>query len=283
MHINEVKTAKCGLEMTLIAWRKKNDIDVMFSDGVIVREKTYQNFKRGNIGHPDHDTQKERFSSRLHETSIANNGQLMTIIRYNNAKDLDVMFEDGFIKYNTEYKHFKSGGIQNPNFVVKKDQKLSDRVGESYIYNGVSYRITGYNGANDITVLTSDIGLIKSTYSAFKRHKELGKRKRLSLKIESKQIKTNSGVNLTVVKYNNAKDVIVKFEDDSIKSVSLFQLENRWGISLHRGSEFGNFIINKKIKSTKDGTFYLCSCKNCGYKDILSPSEIIKHICNKDL
>ena len=43
---------KCGLEAEIIAYRRNEDIDVRFPDGVVVKNVQYTNFKRGMVGHP---------------------------------------------------------------------------------------------------------------------------------------------------------------------------------------------------------------------------------------
>ena len=50
--IDEKKMMKCGLEAEIIAYRRNEDIDVRFPDGVVVKNVQYTNFKRGMVGHP---------------------------------------------------------------------------------------------------------------------------------------------------------------------------------------------------------------------------------------
>lgn len=52
-HIGETNVAKNGLKMTIIAYRKYNDIDIQFEDGTNVYNKTYINFKKGEIRMPN--------------------------------------------------------------------------------------------------------------------------------------------------------------------------------------------------------------------------------------
>ena len=51
-YLYETKTMNCGLTATIIAYRKSSDIDIQFENGIIVTNKTYQNFKRGQIKCP---------------------------------------------------------------------------------------------------------------------------------------------------------------------------------------------------------------------------------------
>ena len=50
--IGEKRIMKCGLEAEIISYRKSEDMDVRFPDGVIVKNVQYTNFKRGMVGHP---------------------------------------------------------------------------------------------------------------------------------------------------------------------------------------------------------------------------------------
>lgn len=42
----EIGKATSGMLMKIIAFRRSDDIDVQFEDGVIVTKKTYTNFKK---------------------------------------------------------------------------------------------------------------------------------------------------------------------------------------------------------------------------------------------
>ena len=46
------KIMKCRLEAEIIAYRRSEDMDVRFPDGVVVKNVGYGNFKRGMVGHP---------------------------------------------------------------------------------------------------------------------------------------------------------------------------------------------------------------------------------------
>ena len=56
-------------------------------------------------------------SERLGEENINNQGLRMKIVEYNNAKNIDVEFENGWIAKNVNYNNqFKIGNIKNPYF-----------------------------------------------------------------------------------------------------------------------------------------------------------------------
>ena len=111
----ETTIANNGMKMTIIAYRNSYDIDVQFEDGAIKKGVRYSCFKRGIIRHPE-AWEKLFLNKRIGETSVANNGMKMTIIAYRSATDIDVQFEDGFIKEGLDYAAFTTGAVQNPHF-----------------------------------------------------------------------------------------------------------------------------------------------------------------------
>lgn len=52
--------------------------------------------------------------NRIGEITTNNQNLKMIIIKYNNANDVDIKFEDGHIIKNVKYCHFKNGCIKNP-------------------------------------------------------------------------------------------------------------------------------------------------------------------------
>ena len=115
--INKTNIAKNGQRMTIIEYRKCNDIDIKFEDGTIVKHKSYNTFQKGEIKNPNlqHTLIKK---DKVNETNIATNGQKMTIIKYQKYNDIDVQFEDGSVVTHKDYKSFKKGNIKNPNCIV---------------------------------------------------------------------------------------------------------------------------------------------------------------------
>ena len=111
----EQNVAKNGLQMTIIVYRNTRDIDVQFDDKekTIVRHKTYQCFKRGEIKNPN-QKHGAKFKNRTGESAIATCGKKMTIIAYRSATDIDVEFDDGTVVFNKSYSHFKKGKINYP-------------------------------------------------------------------------------------------------------------------------------------------------------------------------
>lgn len=107
----ETNIANNGQVMTIIEYRRNDDIDIQFEDGTIIKNRSYDNFKKGKIKFPN-------IKNRIEETNIASNEQTMTIIDYRNNQDIDIQFEDGTIVKNKTYNSFKLGNIKNPNCVI---------------------------------------------------------------------------------------------------------------------------------------------------------------------
>lgn len=121
----EINIAKNGQTITIIGYRRNDDIDVQFEDGTIIKNKSYDNFKKGKmynqfkLGNIDNPNTSLRLKNRTGEKSVTTNEQTMTIIKYRNNQDIDVQFEDGTIVKHKQYISFKKGNIKNPNYKKK--------------------------------------------------------------------------------------------------------------------------------------------------------------------
>lgn len=133
--IGETRMMNCGMEATIISYRKSKDIDIRFKDGIIVTNKDYRNFLIGNIKHPNMRKKRKKsnpygnyVNEKLHLQAVARhlgevsknkNGQMMTIIEYRKYENIDVQFEDGTIVKHARYDAFKNGSLLNPNAPLK--------------------------------------------------------------------------------------------------------------------------------------------------------------------
>ena len=161
--IGEESISTNGQKMKIIAYRSTNDIDVQFEDGNIVKNKSYAHFKEGKISQMSLNKEK-----RLGETKIMKCGKKATIIKYNNAHDLTIKFEDGVIVKHKYYTDFANGLIKHPNIstseyaitksgetIVKKYRKLC--IGQTNTAkNGQTITITNYDGYDDVEVTFDD-------------------------------------------------------------------------------------------------------------------------------
>lgn len=128
--IGEKRIMSCGLEAEIIAYRKSTDIDVRFSDEIIVTCKRYCNFAKGHIGHPNIEIRgkaggiKSKYE-RIGEKRVMNCGLEAEIIAYRNYDHIDVRFYDGTIVTNKRYGNFIKGKIRHPN--LKPSNRLEEK------------------------------------------------------------------------------------------------------------------------------------------------------------
>lgn len=160
-------------------------------------------------------------TNRLGESRIANNGQKMTICKYETAHRIWVKFEDGTVVGPVFYNRYLEGTISNPNY------KKPTPVGETIIaLNGQKMTIIAWRHHKDIDVQFEDGTIV--------RHKEHGAFKKGQIKnpnvrdtrlaYSQKHIgETNtsvSGQKMTIVSWRGTKDIDVKFEDETIVTTS---------------------------------------------------------------
>ena len=105
---NEENVNYQGLKMWIKEYRKCDDIDVIFEDNTIVKNRSYYDFKNGFIRNINYN-----INYYIGTENINNQGLKMKVIKYNNYSDIDVQFEDGLIIKNRNYNDFKKGSIKN--------------------------------------------------------------------------------------------------------------------------------------------------------------------------
>lgn len=113
-HIGEEKYAYNGLLMKIVGYRNREDLDIEFEDGIVVKNKTYKIFQSGYVKHPYISSQKAKIN-RTGEINFARNGMRMKILKYRTNNDIDVEFEDGTIIEHKTYQNFRIGNISHPN------------------------------------------------------------------------------------------------------------------------------------------------------------------------
>ena len=162
VRLGETRMMNCGMEATIIRYGGATDIDVRFEDGAVAKNKAYGEFKKGGIAHPS-TTAK----ARLGETRMMNCGMEATIIRYENADDINICFEDGKVVEHKTYRAFKKRYIahQNTNVLVEA------RLGETRMMNcGMKATIIRYGNNTDIDVCFEDGTIVEhKTYNAFEK------------------------------------------------------------------------------------------------------------------
>ena len=149
------------------------------------------------------------FKDRTGEENVNKQGLKMKIIKYTTRKDVDIEFEDGYIATKKHYESFSTGRIINPNY-TKKNRETEENINSQ----GVSMKILEYRSASDIDVQFEDGYIARNRdYGEFKRGSILNPNYPNS-RVRDKvgEINTmNNGEICKIIKYNNSKDITVKF------------------------------------------------------------------------
>jgi len=241
--------------------------------GLWQKIKRMENLKKGTIANPKNK------ASRLGETRMMNCGMEATIIRYENAMDIDVRFEDGTVVEHKTYDAFKKGTIVNQNIKASAENRL----GETRMMNcGMEATIIRYGGVRDIDVCFKDGTVAEhKVYNAFEKgniaHPNTTAKARLG---ETRMM--NCGMEATIIRYGGAADIDVRFEDESVVEHKTYDNFKRGTIAhkslsqSHGSKDFHGFICKQGFKD-EDRVLYECICKHCGLEDVLTPQEMMRH------
>lgn len=299
----EQGVANNGMRMIIIACRGTDDIDIQFEDGTIVYNKQYCNFKKGKIKYPNtlknsktdcstnvkksKSVVKKKLVSRgecgskIGEVVRANNGMLMEVVGYRNAKDIDVKFEDDVIVYNKRYDKFIVGNIGHPN--KKGNDVKEDRIGKKFnLSNGDVAEIIDYNGAFDVTVkLSSGLILSNISYQSLVKGCNITLRsKGIISKYLNSVIMMSNGLRARILNYRTSKDIDVEFEDGVVVKNRYLKCFKEGAtkhplISNHYCSkEFYGFTGLEKAFEAKGKVFYYCTDRY-GVQQVLTLQQMM--------
>lgn len=222
----ETNKANNGRMMTIIDSSKgSKHLTIQFEDGEIVYNKSYSHFKNGQIRHPKDKecTAKSKRNTRIGETKVNSDGQIMTIIDQNSYYDMTIQFEDGFILEHCSYDRFARGSI---------NRNWKNHIGQTNINaKGQKMTIIKYNDPKNFTIQFED-GLIKNCNSLANfltghiNHPnddfEIKKKERLN-----KSIIANNGQKMTIIDYKTSHDIKVQFEDGTIVNTTYTAFNNK--------------------------------------------------------
>ena len=265
-YLGKTILAANGMQMKVVKAQSIYDIDVEFEDGAIV-STTLSAFKKGYVKHPEKgclEIQRKMYSEqRKGETSIASNGMKITLLEYRSNKDVDVQFEDGYIKKHIQYNAFLEGRVFHPS------NRRWNHTGESNIArNGLKMTvIKSYPESKRVDIQFED-GIIveKKAYQCFRKgeikHPGINPRvqKRKNERLGMKR-KMNCGMIAEIIEYITSEDITISFEDGTIAHATYGQFKNNSCChpSFKRGgtAEFlGYHILSKSFSLNSGKVFY---------------------------
>lgn len=284
-HRNEHRTMNSGEEAYIVDGIKSN-LTIKFEPNTYVYNKRYSDFLKGRIGNPDAWIKKHRW-----ETSTASNGQVMTLIG-GTSTNVTVQFEDGTVVSDKRYEAFLAGHISNPKvtwYSMHKDK-------EAVASNGMIMRITGGTSCNDVTITFEDGTEVQhQRYENFLvgwiHYPSYSKTDKF---MQDNIGKTNMNINgqmMIIIGGTGPRDLTIKFDDDKVvyrKDYRNFlkgTIKNP-NLKVHYSGCITGLIgcmkpLRISFKNPSDkSVYYECSCEKCGYSGILSPQEMLKHVCS---
>ena len=272
--------------MTIIAYRKSNDIDIKFEDGTVVTNKSYCNFKKGLIKNPNNIklTLQQQIKSKVGETRLANNGMKMTVIAYRSCRDMDVQFEDGTIVEHINSGNWNKGKVKHPNLNSIQYRNENKRVGEiNTASNGQKMTIIAYKSASDIDVQFEDGTIVTNKqYLAFLSGRIQNPNKPFIRIDETRINETNiakNGMKMKIIAYRNSNDIDIKFESGAIFTNKYYNCFKTGDIKHSFPYQMDNILLERLAYLYNDiGNFY-CSCSKCGHRDIWTIDEAKNHKC----
>lgn len=279
----ETHRAKNGLMMTIISYRRSDDIDVMFEDGYIAHNRTYDMFVKGSIGNPNVSRaywkrNREVKSFRIGETNRAKNGLIMTLVVYRRCDDIDVLFEDGYLAEHKQYVSFLTGEILNPNAVVKGPDIKSDRVGEVRTNKqGLKMTLIAYRKSEDVDIQFENGAIVQHVqYYSFNkgtlqcpgvpRHAfHLGETREMS-----------NGQMATIIEYRNARDIDIRFDDGTVAMHKEYAHFKRGSIKNPNYNAMDKYLGQTQI-STYGFSMKIIACRSSKDADVLFDTGYVKN------
>lgn len=237
----EINIANNGQSMTIIEYRKCTDIDVQFEDGTIVKNKSYINFKIGNIGNPNYVIsgisynelfcleQLKQFGFRKVEKGELKGVELgnKELDLYNPALKIGIEYDGG--AYTKEFKYHTIKRDIEKDLLCEKVGITLYRIRESQLprYNSSSIKYylednsrNSQNLIDTISLIVKDINLKFNTNFKYKYEIKEIKLEKIQSRMKRKRVgETNIATNgqiMTIIKYRNTNDIDIQFEDETI-------------------------------------------------------------------
>ena len=139
--------------------------------------------------------------SRVGETVITNQGYKLSIVKYYNSNNCELIFEDGTILYNKTYNQFKSKTLRKPIDYIGKRFKMND---------GYEVEITEYKNVKNLVVRYDDgITISNRGLSCVLKGSIMKPKGRIG-----EVIKNNKGFTMTIVEYHSATSITVEFGEN---------------------------------------------------------------------
>lgn len=310
--IGEKRMMHCGLEAEIVEYASKDNIDIRFSDGCVVKGKSYKNFRSGEIKHPaiaissyKNTVQSQLQSQRIGEKKTLTCGVVLEIVNYISYRNITIsVSKNGNIftkKWNYRAFQHATGNGSHLCSICNTNNYTSQRAVKKKVNNNTCKKNNACKEYSDRREVYDHLGNRFASIrrlclhynipvSRFKRRMERGwsLQKALCTPLkwdDGRGVKTtifqHCGMSCKLVKYNNSRDVTVEFEDGNIVSGQRYQGFLRGQIqhpqlTTRKKSFFCGFSINY-ITTSGNQSFYNVKCAVCGEQSVMTPQQMIEH------
>ena len=212
-YLGKVYVNNQGLKMKIVNYENYQDVTVQFEDGK-TRKSTMGGIKNGSLNHPN--TALKSKDDYIGKVYVNNQGLKMRVIKYENARDVTVEFEDGATR-SSQISAIIDGRIKHPS---NRLNNIEDYMGKVYTNNqGLKMKIVDYEDSKNVTVEFED-GARRKAYAVHikngdVRHPDFMLKNRAE-EFLGKTFKNNQGLNMSIVRFNNSSDIDVQFEDGHV-------------------------------------------------------------------
>ena len=273
------KTAlmNCNLKATITKVIGMTNLTVTFENGEIKEHVSYQNFESGKILPPSYNGIPTY--GRIGESKMMNCGLTATIIKYKNANNITLKFENGEIAYNKTYGSFASGEVRPPSYYEKHKNKVGERKLMNY---GMYATIIEYHNSKNMTV-KFDNGEIKkhAQYPSFAegRLRYPSYMEDLKKRYIGQRRMMNCGIIAEITECCNYTNITVKFDSGEIRKNVSYEAF-RYGQIIPSKSWKSNFYGYKlnRYPAFKEGdkAYYIATDLETGEKDIMTPYDMME-------
>lgn len=239
---------------------------------------------------------------KLGKTVMSVNGQKIKAIKLykssysGDVREVDAQFDDGTIVEHVDSWEFVCGAVLHPD--VNKRKCRNRYTGEMMTITNCYAPRRASRGAY-VDIKFEDGTVIEYVYSALVRcgtiEKVKGDRERAKAEHPFKKPIGEIGINkagilMKVVGYESATNISVQFEDGYV-ATGAWYANFKYGNIPHntlklagrgvcKGSTMGLFDVYSKAQVNEDRTtYYKCKCRRCGFTGILTPHEMLAHVC----
>lgn len=220
---NTIKTKDGKFEYTILEAYDSNVVKVKFSDGTI-RSYPSRDIIGNNVKYI-YD-----IKNAIGKKFLNYKGEEATIIEYRNAKDVDVIFNDGEMCKNTTMAQIRKGlfvkDCENQRSIENMKRKYIGKIFSSS--NGETATVLDYKNNNEIYVEFSDG--YKCYITAKHLNRDFAHPLKSSKNIENMKKKyeglfftTNKGYKCRVLNYISSNNVLIEFLEDKVTKTTLLR------------------------------------------------------------